>query len=438
MEIMTGILFSAYPLIKFAGGGEAGSYQAFLYCLFSLVMMLILMIQSFTGKRKIRKPENKLDYAMIILFVFSLGSLFYKMLTVQVNIEYEMIVLAMVFSYYVFSCRNDFPRVFTDIFLAIGALIYVLLYLFYFFGETVGWINVIVKDETLWSAWIILTVMLGMICYCKGKGYRGRSIFGLVMSLAGFLLLLLYQDVIWIYLMGALILLIPAINWPNRGIIKRSIQLLFLWVMMFCNMRILMEMAGMEVRIELYSIGCCAFIEILAVIGGILLLFVRDNIPEGGEERSNWTCRMWKTIVRMLTAYVVGVLVLVTGVIQNGSSSEKRWIDFSKLSQELSESLKGTQNVFQMFYDSWGLAGVIFIFLTLFILVEHLYGRYWECEENSMLRKKILYLMPVIPLFILQLLFAKLDVGVLPVYIWAITSILYDRVETVTVNQSEQ
>jgi len=437
MEVMTGILFSAYQLIKFAGGTEAGSYQAFLYCLLSLIMMLLLMLRSFSEKRKIRKPENKLDFAMIILFVFGLGSMFYKIFTAQGNIENEMIALAIVFSYYVFSCREDFPRFFTDIFLAAGAVIYVFLYLFFFLGKTVGWIHAIIRDEKQWSAWIILTVMLGMICYCKDSRHGVRSVCGMAMSLAGFFLLLLYQDVIGVYFMGMLILLIPAINWPNRRIIKRGMQLLFIWTAMLCNIRVFMEMTGMEVRVELYSTGCSACIEIAAVMVGILLLLAWDNMPEEGEERSKWTCHMCSTIVRAFIAYAVSLLLLLTGVIQNGTSDKERWVDFSKLSQELSESLKGTQNVFQMIYDSWGMAGIFFMGLTLFLLAKLLYDRYWECEENRALRKEILYLMPMIPLFFLQLLFMKLDVAVLPVYIWAITSVLYCKVETGTGDHPE-
>lgn len=45
---------------------------------------------------------------------------------------------------------------------------------------------------------------------------------------------------------------------------------------------------------------------------------------------------MCSTIVRAFIAYAAGLLLLITGMIQNGISGKERWVDFSKLSQELS------------------------------------------------------------------------------------------------------
>lgn len=428
--IITIVLFSVFQYLKFLKDGEWGSCQSLAYCILALVMMLALVLGAASGRQEMRKPAKPADLLLVAMLLLGLGSFLYQLFTGRPDIERELLFLAVPLSYYVYSCGNATNASSLDLFLGAGTVIYLVLYLDFFFGEDLGLTPPGTALAEEWFSWLLLSAAAGMLLYCNAKGRRLHFAMGLCFSLASFGLILLYQDATLIYLTGLALLLLPVAHRPDKEFLRRHLQLLFIWIALLSNVRIPMELAGIEVNAQLYGVGCSAFLEVAAVTVGILVLLAWDNMPEEAGEQVRWLEKAKKLQLLALYAYIAFLLLLLTGPVDGWSAKEDVWVDPASLSREWAECRSRTPNLFQTVYGDWGTAGVVFLGLLFLSLFYQTAGRYREDRKGGAGRRQDAMLIPLGMLFAVQCFFWKVDAGTLPVYVWAAGSILQEKKET--------
>lgn len=435
--IITIILFSVFQYLKFLRGGEWGSYQSLAYCILALVMMLVLVLCVASGKQEMRKLKKPVDWLFLAMLILGIGSFLYKMFIARPDIESELILLAVPISYYVFSSGNSVDALSLDLFLGAGTVIYLLLYLDFFFGEALGLKQLGAVEPDRWFSWLLLSAIVGMLFYCNAKGRRLHFVMGLCFSLAAFGLILLYQNATLIYLTGLALLILPVAHRPNREFLKRNLQLVFIWVAMLCNVRVLLEIAGLEVSLEIYGLGCGAFLEVTAVLAGLLVLLAWDNMPEESKAQMVWLEKAKKGQMLALYLYIAFLLLLLTGSADGWNGQKDGWVNLASLSQEWTGCRNGTPNLFQSVYEGFGMLGVLFLGMLFLALFHQIRVKYWMDGENSVCRKQNAFLIPLGVLFLVQCFFWKVDVGTLPIYAWAVGTVLQERRETVLQERKE-
>lgn len=260
---------------------------------------------------------------------------------------------------------------------------------------------------------------------------------GLCFSLAAFGLILLYQNATLIYLTGLALLILPVAHRPNREFLKRNLQLVFIWVAMLCNVRVLLEIAGLEVSLEIYGLGCGAFLEVTAVLAGLLVLLAWDNMPEESKAQMVWLEKAKKGQMLALYLYIAFLLLLLTGSADGWNGQKDGWVNLASLSQEWTGCRNGTPNLFQSVYEGFGMLGVLFLGMLFLALFHQIRVKYWMDGENSVCRKQNAFLIPLGVLFLVQCFFWKVDVGTLPIYAWAVGTVLQERRETVLQERKE-
>ncbi len=428
--IITIILFSVFQYLKFLRDGEWGNYQSLAYCILALVMMLVLVLGMALGRLEMRKLTKPADWFFAAMLLVGMGSFLYKMFTARPDIERELILLAVPLSYYVCSSGNSTDALSLDLFLGAGTIIYLLLYLDFFFGEALGLTQLGTANPDRWFSWLLLSAMVSMLFYCNAKGRRLHFVMGLCFSLASFGLILLYQNVTLIYLTGMAILLLPVAHRPNREFLKRNLQLVFIWAAMLCNVRVLLEIAGLDVNLELYDVGFAAFLEVAAVLVGILVLLAWDNMPEEPKAQMIWLGKAKKGQLLALYLYIAFLFLLLSGSTDGWGGQKDRWVNLASLSQEWAGGRNETLNLFQSIYGDWGMLGVLFLGMLFLALFHQIRGRYRMDRKHSACRKQNAFLIPLGMLFLIQCFFWEIDAGTLPVYVWAVGNVLQERRKT--------
>lgn len=135
-------------------------------------------------------------------------------------------------------------------------------------------------DHVQVSSYFVLISMISVYEYCACRDQM-RSIFYMMVSAISFFVLFLNQDVISLWLMGIYFLMIPVALRPTAVLVKRSMQLFFIYLFMLSNMSLLTEYTQV-IRTEIsYSLEYSVYLDLLMAAGGVVFFHYWDRIPEG-------------------------------------------------------------------------------------------------------------------------------------------------------------
>lgn len=424
-EIITIALFSVFQYLNFVKDEEWGSWQSLIYCILSLMMMLALVWRVALEKQEMRKLAGTIDWFLLFLLILGIGCFLYKMFVGEPDIESELLLLAVPISSYVYSCRRDVDAFTLDLFLGTGIAIYVVLFLTLFYADALNPSKLVATDPESWFSWLLLSAISGIFLYSNTKDKGIYSVLGLFFSIVSFTLVLLYQNITLIYLTGFAVLLPCIAQKPDAEFLKRNLQLVFVWFAMLCNIRIFMEMAGLNVTVQLYSTGCRAFMEVTLVIIGLLLLMVWHNMPEDRAVRIRWLRKMRKGMLISLYLYSGFLILLLSGGVGFWNIQRNVWVNLADLSQEWAEERGRSINLFQSVYSRWGMVGIVFLGVLFAIILYQVGNRYQTERKNRAFRKQAAIFIPLGVLFMIQCFFWEVNAGTLPIYVWAISGALY-------------
>lgn len=138
----------------------------------------------------------------------------------------------------------------------------------------------LLADHAQISSCFLLVGMIAVYAYCACRDQM-RSIFYMMVSAISFFVLFLNQDVISLWLMGIYFLMIPVALRPTAVLVKRSMQLFFIYLFMLSNMSLLTEYTQI-IRTEIsYSLEYSVYLDLLIAAGGVVFFHYWDRIPEG-------------------------------------------------------------------------------------------------------------------------------------------------------------
>ena len=162
------------------------------------------------------------------------------------------------------------------------------------------------------SSYFLLVGMVSVYAYCVCRD-KMRSVFYLMVSGISFLVLFLNHNIISLWLMGIYFLAVPVMLRPTAILVKRIMQLFFVYLFMLSNMSLLTEYTQFIQSEISYSLEHSVYIDLLVAAGGVVFFHYWDRIPEGMDLERLVLRKMQKAYRFVLTTVILVFMVVILG-----------------------------------------------------------------------------------------------------------------------------
>lgn len=249
------------------------------------VWMMVKIIYAGRTEHPFLTVRSLTELAAIAVIVYAVFSVAVKLFITSeeevVDFSWNAEVIALAIICLLISSGVEFSQLYLDLLLYSGLLI---AGLYIFVSLTNGW-----NSERLASAFtdsgqvascFLLVGMAAVYGYCMCRD-KMRSLFYGMVSGISFFALFLNQNVVSLWLMGIFFLAIPVLLRPIAMLVKRAMQLFFMYLFMLSNMSLLTEYTQIIRKEVSYSLEHSVYLDLLLAIGGIVFFHYWDRIPEG-------------------------------------------------------------------------------------------------------------------------------------------------------------
>ena len=250
---------------------------AFIYICFEMVSIR----KGHPFPLRLQYPE---DVTVLALLVWSLlgiiGKLFQSWELGVPNHQFQVMCITVSFLYLLFKEVNDFRDRYFDLILY-SALIVMGYMLFCYLCnmQMNGILTDIMDDSGRAASYLLLPCVIGVYRYCVCRD-RVRSVFYLLIAIVAFFTLLLNYNIISLWIMAAAFFLIPVVMRPTAELVKRDMQLCFVFFFMMSNMSLLTNYTQLIQKEMSLSLEHSVYIDLLIAVGGVLFFSYWDKIPE--------------------------------------------------------------------------------------------------------------------------------------------------------------
>ncbi len=199
----------------------------------------------------------------------------------KIDFSWNAEIIALAIVCLLISSGAQFRRLYLDLILYSGLLmtgLYMMVHL------TDGWnggrLAEAFADSGQTSSYFLLVSMVSVYGYCTCRD-KMRSVFYVMVSGIGFFALFLNHNVISLWLMGIFFLAVPVILRPTAMLVKKAMQLFFMYLFMLSNMSLFTEYTRIIRTDVSYSLEHSVYLELLVAAGGVVFFHYWDKIPEG-------------------------------------------------------------------------------------------------------------------------------------------------------------
>lgn len=266
---------------------EVAGFPLYSLLLFILALLWLLFKIIYAGRAglpflTVRYLTDTAAMAAIVYAVLSaVIKLFGSSEEGGIDFSWNAEVIALAIICLLVSSGAEFKVLYLDLLLYSGLLVtglYMQIHL------TDGWENsrlaAAFTDSGQTASYFLLVGMAAVYGYCMCRD-KMRSLFYIMISAASFFALFLNHNVISLWLMGIFFLAIPVLFRPTAMLVKRAMQLFFMFFFMLSNMSLLTEYTQI-IRTEIsYSLEHSVYLDLLLAAGGIVFFQYWDRIPEG-------------------------------------------------------------------------------------------------------------------------------------------------------------
>lgn len=253
-------------------------------------------------------------------------------------------------------------------------------------------------DSAQVSSYFLLVGMIAVYAYCACRDQM-RSLFYMMVSAISFFVLFLNQNAISLWLMGIFFLMIPVALRPTAVLVKRSMQLFFIYLFMLSNMSLLTEYTQI-IRAEIsYSLEYSVYMDLLIAAGGVAFFYYWDRIPEGVDLNRLVLKKMQKGY-RFIASMVLIVFAAI--VMDDGWAALSEGMSYDMvrfLAVPLAEAAGHSKSGILQCFQEIGVLPGIFLIVSMVLFM----GRLRRNYAPDMPAVNILILISVV--FMIQLLF---------------------------------
>lgn len=430
LHLLICFITGIYPLLLFEL--DFGSFYIQSLVLFTAVMGVLLysfLLIRF-GAWRLKLFQSRLDVAVLVLTAYAFLMIIIKMIRMtETKIERsdpEIMILTMAVLYLLITVKPMFTERYLDILLFSGLIVFALLLVKYLcVGETGGVLSVLIQDKTQVTScgvasYAMLVCMAGLWRYVKCED-RLRSFFYAGVLSVGFLVMFINQNRVSIWMMIIVFIALPVLQRPTAELVKRDMQVFFIYLFMLCNMSLLTNYTDLLQVTVNYDLEQSVYMELLVAVGGLFFFKFWDRIPQGVD-----TKRLVMRKMRRGYQFLFKLICIVFTGILLGGENWKELPDGMGMSAvkgvavPLTEEVRQGKSAFYVCFEQLGIAGGLLILIVCVLLIAGL-------RKNYRFDKPVTGMLILIScIFLIQLLFWKVSISTLPIYwIFMVLAISY-------------
>ncbi len=402
-DICIGFLFILSMVFVF--NIEIAGFPLYVLILF-LSVSVLTVANNFLDKQEkrtlfFRKDRTAIAALIVIGYELALTVFFLFADAEKDAIDFSANAVAIAFAllYLVFSERIICRKLYFEIIVYSGLLVAGV----FIFGCVTGRESVI--REMMWensgeaASYLLLVCMCSVYLYCFCKDRLRASFYLLVFAIA-LLALLLNHDILSFWVLAIYFLAMPIVLRPTAKLVKRDMQLFFLFVFMLSNRSLLMgNMVAAQEKIP-SALQHSMYIDLLLLIGGLIYFRYWEEIP-GKIDLERLVLRKMRRGYQVLLRTI---LLFLSGTIIAGEP-------FHSFVAPLLEGIRQNNSSFSYVFRQMGMTGGIMLIALVAVLARKM------CRKFAFDRPVTGFLILVSSIFLLQLLFWTPDVNTVTIYL---------------------
>lgn len=331
-----------------------------------------------------------------------LGKLFRNPEEGAIDFSWNAEVIALALICLLVSAGIQFRFLYLEVIMYSGLLVSGMFLLTYFTDIKTGeGINAMFSDSGMMASCFMLIGMIGVYGYCAGRD-RLRSLFCFCVSGIAFFALFLNKNVVSLWLMAVYFLAVPVVLCPTAALVKRVMQMFFLYGFMLSNMSLLTEFTNVLYKEVSYAAELSVYLDLLLASGGIAFFRYWDRIPVNVDMERLVLRRMQKKYRFLLKITLILFFVIILGAGGWNELTGKEGVGaelLQLLAVPLAEEAGRGKGAFLYCVENTGVVSGIFAIFYALVLGERMRMNYRE--EKGLTSILIL----VSAVFLLQLLF---------------------------------
>ena len=276
------ILISMLVLVDF----EVSGIRLSIFLLFGLSVIYIGygIVSMRNGNPFPMRLRNIADIAVLALIGWSilgiLGLLFRNWEEGVPDYQFQVTCITLSLLYFLFKEIRDFKDWYFDLILYSGlAVMGFMLYCYLCDMQMTVILPEIMNDSGRCASYLLVLCAISVCRYimCRDKT---RTLFYALISIVGFFVLLLNHNIVSLWLMTVAFLIIPVLMRPTAELVKRDMQLCFIFFFMMSNMSLLTNYTDLIDKEMSLSLEHSVYLDLLIAVGGVFFFKYWDKIPE--------------------------------------------------------------------------------------------------------------------------------------------------------------
>lgn len=226
------------------------------------------------------------------------------------------------------------------------------------------------------ASYLLLPVFSSAVLFCTTEN-RKKQMLAFGVALISFFTLFLNENQTGIWMVVFFFLGIPMLFRPRAELIKRSMQLLFTYLFLWCNMSLITNyVKAITWPPVTYSLEASVYGELILAVAALLFFHFWDHIPEG--KNLNFVSMIG--MQKIIRSCFIGLLLFLGGGIVNiqrlASLPQEGFTKFLvTLLQPLAQELQSKQTSFFVLYHNTGILITVLVLTILIILGKKIYAK---------------------------------------------------------------
>lgn len=407
------LIISMLLLVDFEVAGMELPIFAFLVLTLLYVGYWILSIRR--GEADIPQLKCRADVIVLILFGWNLlsiiGKLFQDPQKGAIDYRFQVMWIVLCILYFVFKGIRSFKDWYFDLILYAGLVVIAYMLFCYLCDmQMAERLPELMSDSGKTASYLLLPCMISVSRYCMCRD-KIRSMFYLMTASVSFFTLFINHNIVSFWLMAIVFLAIPVLMRPTAELVKRDMQLFFVYLFMMSNMSLLVNYTELVQKELSFDLEHSVYLDLLLAVGGVFFFRYWDRIPEKADRE-----RLVLRKMRRGYQFVLKLLGMIFFSFVLGGNRWKELPDSMGISMvknfavPLIDEIGTSRNAWIQCMEKSSISSLILLILTALIITR--------------LRKNHSYAKPltgsfllIAMIFLMQLFFFAPSVNVLPVYL---------------------
>ena len=289
--------------------------------------------------------------------------------------------------------------------------------------DGIGWIVNLISDRAAVASWALLISIVSVMSYCFCEE-KIKAWFYLLVAALSFFILCINHYCISIWLLLFVFLLIPVFFRPVAELIKRDMQMLFLFIFFLSNLSLVTNYTNFLLVDVTLNLESSVYLEMLFTVGALVFFYFWDRLPEDAALNKISMLKLQKVY-----SYAVGMLGCAFAIIVLWGEALLNFPDstISKIIKRVAlpivQEMEQSRSALSVIQEYQGLIGLLFLCFFAFVLGKNIKENY---DKDKFFTIAFIIISIV---FVIQLFFFTPSINILPIYFICFLSAIFMKEE---------